>query len=308
MATAGRTWLVVYLKGLCMGAADAVPGVSGGTIALIVGVYERLLTAITNVDPDAVTELLGDLSRVHTRPGRASLAATLLRLDAPFVAVLLAGVFTALATVAGVMHVAVTDFPVPTYAFFFGLIAASAVVLRHGVSLDTLGRVLAGLVGFTFAFLVSGAARGALPHTLPVLFLSGAIAITAMVLPGISGSFILLLLGQYEFMTEIPSRLFDSLSTGDLEPLFVLAAFGLGALAGLFSIAHVVKWALTHYRRGTLVFLVALMVGALRVPADEVAANVTAWTPGTVAVVVGAGVAGAALVLGLDYVTDELDY
>ncbi|WP_255149706.1 DUF368 domain-containing protein [Halorarius halobius] len=307
-----RGYLFVYLKGAFMGAADAVPGVSGGTIALIVGVYERLIGALTALDP-RVLELV---PRLHTRDGRTEFVRALVAMDVPFLVLLGTGVVTAAAGVSGVMHVAVTQHPVPTYSFFFGLIAASAVVLRDEVALDTAGRVAAGLVGFTLAFLVSGITQsGLLPTTLPVLFVAGGIAITAMILPGISGAFLLVLLGQYEFMSGLPAAVLggvrDALSgdAGSLaDPLAALVTFGVGAVIGLLTVAHAVRWALERYHAATLTFLVALMVGALRAPYLEVARatdGLTVTVLGTVAV---AGIVGAGLVLGLDYVTDDIDY
>lgn len=307
-----RASLVVYLKGLCMGAADAVPGVSGGTIALIVGVYERLVGAITELDP----RVLEHVPRLHTRDGRAALAEDLVAMDVPFLAALGFGVVTAVGVMSGVMHVAVTEYPAVTYAFFFGLIGASAVVLRDELSVGTPRGVAAAVAGFTFAFLLSGTTAGTdASHALPVLFLSGAIAISAMILPGVSGSFILVLLGQYEYLTDAPGALVRELvatlggdASGLVPAATVVGVFVSGAVVGLLTISHAVKYALDNYRRATLTFLVALIVGALRAPVLEVSRSVVVWTPGVIGVVVGAAVVGAALVLGLDYVTDDIDY
>ncbi|WP_255196033.1 DUF368 domain-containing protein [Halorarius litoreus] len=310
-APSAQGYLAIYLKGTFMGAADAVPGVSGGTIALIVGVYERLIGAITALDP----RVLEHVPRLHTREGRAALSRDLLDMDVPFLLALGGGIVTSLLLVSGLMHVAVTEFPVPTYAFFFGLIAASAVVLRDEVSVDSLGRIAAGVVGFTLAFLVSGVAEGALPSTLPVLLGAGAVAISAMILPGISGSFILLLLGQYEFMTGVAGGLSSDVQAalgGNTAPLVdslaVVGTFGVGAVVGLLTVAHVVKYALAHYRKATLTFLVALMIGALRAPGRRIVGNVEAWTPDVLGLVVVAALVGAALVVGLDAVTGDIDY
>lgn len=307
-----RGTLVAYLKGVCMGAADAVPGVSGGTIALIVGVYERLVGAITAVD----LRVLEHVPRLHTRAGRRALARDLVAMDVPFLAALGLGIVTAVAAMSGVMHVAVTEYPVVTYAFFFGLIGASAVVLRDELVVEDLRGALVALVGFLLAFLVSGATAGSEgSHALPVVFFSGMIAISAMILPGVSGSFILYLLGQYEYLTGIPGAFASALvaaANGDPSGVVpagtVVAVFVAGALIGLFTIAHAVRYALSNYRRATLTFLVALIVGALRAPVIEVWAGVDAWTPAVAAGVLGAAVVGAALVVGLDHTTDDLDY
>ena len=304
-----RAWLVVYLKGVCMGAADTVPGVSGGTIAVIVGVYERLITALTSIDPTAVRHL----RRLHTREGRSDLGRELVRMDVPFLLVLGAGVISAAASMATVMNHLFVNYRAPTNAFFFGLIAASAVVLFRYVDAGTPRRVLVGIAGFAIAFAVTDPSlNGSLPSTLPVLFVAGAIAISAMVLPGVSGSFLLYILGQYEFMTDLPGDMVRQAVAGDsaglAETVSSFSAFMAGAVIGVFTVAYAVKAALERYREATLTFLVSLMVGALRLPFTEVATNVGELTPGVVASVAGPLVAGAFAVFALDYYTDDLEY
>ncbi|MFC7154832.1 DUF368 domain-containing protein [Halomarina halobia] len=306
-----RDWVGIYLKGVAMGAADAVPGVSGGTIALITGIYERLITAITNLDPRALLLLPGAVSA----DGRARLRTRLVGMDLPFLLALGAGILTALVTVSRAVEHASEATPALLFAFFFGLIAASAVVLYGEVDVSTPGRALAGLAGVALAFAVAGEVAGALPHTLPVVTVAGAVAICAMILPGISGAFILLLLGQYIYLTGTLSAFVDALlvaarggGAGALvESGTVVAAFGLGAVVGLFTVAHAVKYALTRYRAATLTFLVSLMVGALRYPAERVAENVDAWTLGSASPVLVAAVVGGALVVAVDHYTDDLD-
>ncbi|MFB6118986.1 DUF368 domain-containing protein [Halosegnis sp.] len=302
---------VIYLKGVCMGAADAVPGVSGGTIALIVGVYERLVSALTALDP----RVLRHVSRLHTQDGRRALVRDLAAMDVPFLVALGLGVVTAVVAMSGVMHVAVTEYPGLTYAFFFGLIAASAVVLREELWLAAPQGVAAAGAGFTLAFLLSGVARnGLLAPSLPVLFVSGMIAVSAMILPGVSGSFILVLLGQYEFLTGAPGAFLSALvatlrgGSADLaSATAVVVVFVAGAVVGLLTISHAVSYALATHRRLTLTFLVALVVGALRAPAIEVA-DAVARTPAALAAVTVAALVGAGLVLALDRTTDDLDY
>jgi putative membrane protein len=307
-----RAWLVVYLKGVCMGAADTVPGVSGGTIALVVGVYERLITALTELGPDT----LWQFRAIHTAEGRTRAATALVRADVPFLLVLGAGLLSAAATVATGVNVAVTRYPAPTYSFFFGLIAASAVVLFRHVTVRTPPRALVALFGFTVAFLVTDPSlSGTRATTLPVLFLAGAIAISAMVLPGVSGAFLLLVLGQYEYVSSIPRSVLEGAFAalgGNTEPLFEalvpLVVFMAGALVGLFSVAYAVRAALSRYRQGTLVFLVSLMVGALRLPVAEVTGNVASVSTAAVVVAVGPAIFGAAAVFVLDRYTDDLEY
>lgn len=317
---AQREWTVrriagVYLRGLCMGAADAVPGVSGGTIALITGIYERLIAALTAITPERIARVLGG-----ARPGgRDHARDALLEMDVGFLTALGLGVVSAVVAVTGVVEVAITHYPVPTFGFFFGLIAASAVVLAVDVSLSTPHQIGAGAAGFLLAFLVSGQATNGLGHELPVVFMAGAIAVSAMILPGISGSLLLLLLGQYTYMTETISslrrRLVDVVSGGDPVSLFgpatVSLAFVAGAVVGLFTVAHAVRWALDRHRQATLAFLVSLIVGALRAPVLEVGRELPAqgltWAD-ALPEYLGAAVVGAVLVVILDRFAGAIEY
>ncbi|MEF8977019.1 MAG: DUF368 domain-containing protein, partial [Halapricum sp.] len=172
-------WLAIYLKGVAMGAADSVPGVSGGTIAFITGIYERLIAAITELDPKAV--LL--LAEIHQGSGRRRLYERLVEMDVPFLVTLGIGVVTAIVGVSRVVHAALQQAEALTFAFFFGLIAASAIVLYEQISVGTPGRLAAAAVGFTVAFLVSGVTGGSdVAHSLPIVFVAGSIAIVAMIL------------------------------------------------------------------------------------------------------------------------------
>jgi putative membrane protein len=295
-----------------MGTADTVPGVSGGTIAVILGVYERLITALTTLDPRMVRHL----AAIHTRGGRARLAAEILRADVAFLLVLGAGVLSAAASVATAMHVAVTRHPAPTYAFFFGLIGASAVVLYRHVEITTPRRVLVAVVGVSVAFLVTDPALARTgTATLPLLFVAGTIAVSAMVLPGISGAFLLLVLGQYEYVSGIPSRVFYGIASalgGDVGPLVdsivPFGAFAAGALLGLFSVAHAVRAALRRYREATFAFLVSLMVGALRLPITEVTRSAGELSVLTVLAIALPAGGGVLVVLLLDRYTEDLEY
>ncbi|MWG35715.1 DUF368 domain-containing protein [Halomarina oriensis] len=306
-----REYLGIYLRGIAMGAADAVPGVSGGTIALITGIYGRLVTAIADLDPQALALLPG----VTTADGRTRLRRRLIEMDVPFLMALGLGIVTALVTVARAVEWAYHAYPALLFAFFFGLIAASAVVLRDQIDVGTSWRLFAGVLGVTLGVFVSAVVGNALPSTLPVLFVVGAIAISAMILPGVSGSLILLLFGQYVYLTGTLSSFVDSLigvaRGGSVDPVVeygtVVVTFCLGAVVGLFSVAHAVDYALEHYREATLTFLVALMVGALYYPAAEVADEVTVWTPTATAGILVAAVVGAAVVLVVDHVTGDID-
>jgi putative membrane protein len=306
-----RSLSVVYLKGVCMGAADAVPGVSGGTIALITGIYERLIGAITAITPERVRTVL--TAPVSGRRDDAREA--FLTVDGPFLLALGTGILTAVLVVTRVLHVALESEPVATFGFFFGLIAASAVVLAGQASLDTPGRVVAALLGFLLAFLAAGRAAAALPSSPLVTVGVGAIAISAMVLPGISGSLILVILGQYEFLVARLTAFVDgfvALAVGGdagalVDPATTVVAFLVGAVVGLFTVAHAVRWALVRYRNATLTFLVSLVVGGLRAPVVKAAENLpVGWTTDALLAFGLAAVVGAVAVAVLEYYTDSI--
>ncbi|MDQ2049456.1 DUF368 domain-containing protein [Natronolimnohabitans sp. A-GB9] len=307
-----REFLAVYLKGFSMGAADVVPGVSGATIALIVGIYDRMIRAITAIDPRRLRPAL----RAHDPEARASLRTELERMDLAFLIVLGLGVASAIVVLSRVMHGAATTYPVPTYGFFFGLIAASAVVLYGQVERWTPARIGVSLVAIAIAFTVTGITAGDVSHGPVIVFVAGAIAICAMVLPGVSGAFFLLVLGQYEYLTGVLSTFVDGviglLNGNALEPVIeagaVVAIFGAGAVIGLFTMAHAVGYALDRYRAATLAFLVSLMVGALRLPYREVTTNLGETAYGTPSVAVVAALVGAGAVLLVDWYTDDLEY
>lgn len=301
-----RRWGAVYLKGAAMGAADAIPGVSGGTIALIVGIYERLVDAIAGL-PAGVPTLLDGVSGRHDEPRTAAGVRTLRGLDVPFLAVLGLGVITGVVAVANVVDVALTDYRAATYALFFGVILASPLVLRSEISLREARPLAAGLLGVVLAFLVSGLPTRQASVTLPLLFVVGAVAIAAMVLPGISGSLMLVVLGAYDTMTgavsDLTAAVLGADGSGVVEPLSVLVVFAAGAVVGLLSVARAVSWAIDTHRTPTMTFLVGVMFGALRSPAREILGAVEAFTPGVIASLLVAGGVGALLVVGLEYTT-----
>ena len=301
-----REYAGIYLRGVAMGAADAVPGVSGGTIALVTGIYERLVTAITDLDPSAVALL----PRLHTAAGRAEFRRELDAMDLGFLLALGFGVLTALVTVSQVMEVALEEFTALTFAFFFGLILASAVVLYGEVSVDTPRRIAAAVTGLVVGFVLTGELTAVLPTTPVVGLLAGGIAVSAMILPGISGSFLLLVLGQYGYAVRSLSGFTDALAALDPVGLrthgAVVVAFGVGGVVGLLTVARVIEYALEHYRAATLAFLVSLMVGALRLPIERILVSTGSLEADVLVVLVLAAVIGGALVIGVDRATGEI--
>lgn len=308
-----REWLVVYLKGVAMGSADAVPGVSGGTIALITGIYARLVGAVADLDPRAFLALVGPVARAPVdADARERVRDELVRMDVPFLVVLACGLLTAVVTVANAVQYALDSSPVPTYAFFFGLVLASVLVLAGEVRLGTPRRALAGVCGFALAFVASGPAQRSLPTNPAVTFLVGALAICAMVLPGISGSLILLTLGEYDRVTGAVHAASAAAVGGDLgaaaAPATTLVVFACGALVGLLTFARVVAWAFEHYRAATITFLVALMIGALRAPARLALADVGTLDAGALVALCVPALVGAALVVALEHASGGVAY
>ncbi|WP_439026667.1 DUF368 domain-containing protein [Haloarchaeobius sp. DT45] len=307
-----RESLSVYLKGFLMGAADTVPGVSGGTIALITGIYERLIEAITAFDPRDFRHLL----HVHEASGRDGLRDLFFRVDAPFLLVLGLGIATAVVTLSRLLHTAIQDYPALVAAFFFGLIAASAVVLYKEVDVSTPGRLLVAAAGVLIAAGVTMIPPNALGHSGPVVFVSGAIAVSAMILPGVSGSFFLVILQQYEYMTGTLKRFVDGVLSlangGELQPVLesgvVVVTFCTGMVLGLLTMSRVIDWALDNYREATLTFLVSLMVGGLRLPFTNIVSKGDLNSSESIAVIVAIALVGGLLVFGVDHVTEDIDY
>lgn len=326
-------WIETYVLGFAMGTADAVPGVSGGTIALISGIYDRLVTAFASVDPPG---LLVALKRFDLD----SLREQFVEMDAGFLIALGLGMVTGIATMARVLELALDVYTAITFAFFFGLIGASAVILYDQVSLSTRRQQVAAVVGVLSAFLLVGEFRAGLGHELYVIFGVAVVSISAMLLPGVSGSLLLLMFGQLEYLAAQLNDLIDGVAGlatgGSIDSIFgpatVVFTYGAGAVVGLLTIARIVRWALERDRVTTLTFLVSLMVGALRLPIAEVLdalypelAVLTAAVgplslpvgvaPGAVTpspldllVVAVSAAAGALLIYGLDRYTGGIGY
>ncbi len=310
-----RDWIALYLKGIAMGTADAVPGVSGGTIALLVGIYERLIAAVTAIDPRRIRRVLAGVQPQNVPDARAAFH----EIDGGFLVVLVAGIATAVVAVLSGVDYLLTTQPVATYGFFFGLIAASAAVLLGDVDLDTSRRKGAATGGFLLAFLASGYASTALAASLPVVFLAGAIAVSAMILPGVSGSLLLIVLGQYDYMAGAVREFVGGvlgLAFGNGTDALVatgppVVTFLLGGVVGVFTIAHAVKYALERARAATIAFLVSLVVGALRAPLVEVSIRLTesgeSWRAAAPRFTLMA-VGGAVLVLVLNRYSGTIEY
>ncbi len=232
---------LLYIKGMAMGAVDVVPGFSGGTMALITGIYDRLLAALA-----ATPQALGLFVR-----GRIGLAWQ--ACDASFLLVLLLGIATSIFSLAKGISYLMEHHPIPLWSFFFGLVMVSVWLVGREVSLWRWDRLLGLVAGTAFAIWITLAAPLQLTADPVTLFFAGALAICAMILPGISGSFILVLLGLY------PAVL-GALKSFDLP---VLAVFALGCLLGLMSFSRLLSWLLERVRDLTLAFLAGIILGSL---------------------------------------------
>jgi len=311
-----RLWLKTFLIGLCMGSADAVPGVSGGTIALIAGIYERLIAAITAVTPERAVAFLRALTPVDDGFSARRAVSVLEEVDVWFLLPLVGGIGVAIVLVTRIVHVANEAAPILLYGAFFGLIAASAIILLRELRIDTAFEAGAAVVGFVVAFLLSGHIEFLEGGGLPVVFVAGAVAVSAMILPGISGSLLLVILGQYTRMSDTLSFFIDDLlalaGSGSLSAVIdtgtVVVTFVFGGLVGLFSISRVIRRALAANRQATFAFLVALVVGALRAPITELTVEKgVVWTTGPITTFAVAAAVGGVAVLLLDWYAVDLD-
>ncbi len=237
----------LMIKGVCMGAADTVPGVSGGTIALITGIYEQLLAAIRSVDANVISRFLrldikGALTRLHTR----------------FLLFLFIGITLAVISLAGIMSHLLTAYPIPTWSLFFGLILASTWAVGRKVNYRSAKTISMFFAGAIFAFLLVGLVPAATPETFPFIFISGMLAICAMILPGLSGAFILLILGKYEFIVATLKNPFLP------HNMIIIIVFAAGCAAGLAGFSRLLKYLLERFRPVVMAFLTGLMLGSLR--------------------------------------------
>ncbi|WP_274879205.1 DUF368 domain-containing protein [Vibrio harveyi] len=235
-------YLITYFKGMAMGAADVVPGVSGGTIAFITGIYDTLLESIRRINPS--------LFSIWKKDG---FKAAFNHINGFFLISLFAGIFTSIATLAKLISWLLETHPIPIWSFFFGLILVSVYHIIRQVEKRDAIRFVALLIGIGFAYSITVLKPLHMEPTAINTILAGAVAICAMILPGISGSFILLLIGMY-------APVLGAVKGFQID---ILALFLVGCVAGLLSFSHLLSWLLRKFRDLTLMFLTGLMIGTL---------------------------------------------
>jgi putative membrane protein len=238
---------LLYFKGLIMGLADLIPGVSGGTIAFITGIYDELLTAISKINITFIKKLF---SREYKEAIEAS--------SAKFLIVLLSGIGTSIILFARLMHYLMENHAVPTWSLFFGLIIASITTLSKNVKKIIGINLFWIFTGGVFAYTVVSLVPVETPESYGFIFFCGFIAIMAMILPGLSGSFLLLILGKYQFITgAIKSPFLDN-------NLIIMSVFSIGAICGLLIFSRVLKYFLTKFHEATMAFLIGVLIGSLK--------------------------------------------
>jgi len=236
--------LLLYIKGLAMGAADVVPGVSGGTIAFVTGIYIELINTIKSLNLRALQTLKSE-----------GIGAAWRFINGRFIVILLAGILTSLFSLAQVMQYLLVEHPLPLWSFFTGLIVASVVYLMRQNPLRSTYEKLIFFVGIGIAYGISTAPPVVLEGTVVTMFLAGSIALCAMILPGISGSFILVLLGLYPvFIGAIANLQID-----------ILAAFALGGIIGLMLFSRLLSWLLARFETLVIATMCGFLMGSLSI-------------------------------------------
>ncbi|MFK8012812.1 MAG: DUF368 domain-containing protein [Marinicellaceae bacterium] len=234
--------IVIVAKGMAMGAADVVPGVSGGTIALLTGIYPRLINAITGLNIDSIKYFfLGKFKQFWQA------------IDGHFVLPLLIGIAASFLLLAHPIKHAIEFYPILMWSFFFGLIIASAILIIQHINNKKMGQYFWLIPGILIGLWIGSLSSIPFPSNNIAILMAGMLAISAMILPGISGSFILVLLGMYEtLITAVADR--------DYAVLFIFMG---GAVIGLLVFSRIIKWVLGKFYNITLFFLSGLMLGSL---------------------------------------------
>lgn len=239
-----RDWVWLFLKGMAMGAADVVPGVSGGTIAFISGIYQRLLVALKSLNPTALGVLF-----------KQGIPEFWKSIDGWFLLTLFSGVLLSIALLANVINRALEGYPILVWSFFFGLVVAAGIYLIQQIPRWRFLEGIAIIVGIVIAVTIASLRPAQLPGDWWMVMIAGSIAICAMILPGISGSFILLLMGMYKIIIEAVQSL----------DIVALVSFASGCIMGLLGFSHLLSWLLAKYETIVYALLTGILIGSLNV-------------------------------------------
>jgi putative membrane protein len=238
-----KDYIVIGLKGIAMGAADVVPGVSGGTIAFISGIYEELLGSISNINLNLLKTIKSDGFKVAWK-----------QLNGNFLVSLFIGIFVSIISLAKAIKYLLENEPILLWSFFFGLVLASIIYIAKQITKWNFISIIALVLGAFLAYYITTLNPLVSENSSPLfIFLAGTIAICAMILPGISGSFILVLLGAYK-------PVLDALNNKDFKTILV---FMVGAVVGLLTFSRILKWLFNHYKNVTLAALTGFIIGSL---------------------------------------------
>lgn len=237
-----RNYLLLALRGCAMGAADVVPGVSGGTIAFITGIYEELIHSVKSIDAEALKWLFTLKWKAFWK-----------KINGKFLISVVAGIAISIFSLARLMTWLLEHHPIYIWSFFFGLIIASSLLVAREIKQWNPVSVIALLAGTGIAYAITVMTPAETPDAWWFILLSGAIAICAMILPGISGAFILLLMGKYTYILGAVSRL----------DIGVLLLFVIGAVIGIVSFSHLLSWLLKNHHAPTISLLTGFMLGSL---------------------------------------------
>lgn len=256
MSESKKSFLGLYTRGLAMGVADVIPGVSGGTIAFITGIYEELLETISKLKFGLLKTWKTDGFKAMWKEANFS-----------FLFSLLAGIFTSIASLAILIEYLLARYPIQIWSFFFGLILASVWLMGKTVKKWNFANVIGLIAGTVFAYWVTIIAPTEGSESLLYIFICGSIAICAMILPGISGSFILLLLGAYFTVLGSLSNLFSAIKDGNWDMFFInasiLVVFAFGCLVGIISFSKLLNWLFKKAHDLTIAILTGFLVGSL---------------------------------------------
>ena len=273
-------YILLFFKGILMGICDLIPGISGGTIAFITGIYSRLINAVKGFSFDLIRESFKSMGKLKVS---SQLKKSVKKLDLIFLAVLFGGIGTALLVGSILIKYLLKEYFPQTISFFVGLIIASAWFIYKKIEDHSGVNLVTGLIGILIGVSLAFIVPTKIEPNFIYIFIGGFFAISAMFLPGISGAFILLVMGIYEFMLDVLHNLKDN--------MLYFISFALGAIVGAYSISRLVSYLFKKDKCKTLYFLLGLVIGALTIPITQVIETSKSISPILLItfVIVGAG-------------------